>query len=61
MRADVGEYTKQTGRCLLLKGFFKHPSHKIAILMQEIKKIDRAFNASQTQENNVGVNIQICF
>jgi hypothetical protein len=42
---------------LLLKGFFKQPSHKIAILMQEIKKIDRAFNASQTKENNVGVNI----
>jgi hypothetical protein len=40
---------------LLLKGFFKQPSHKIALLMQEIKKIDRTFNASQTEENDVGV------
>jgi hypothetical protein len=46
---------------LLLKGFFKQMSHKIAILMQEIKKIDRTFNVSQTEENNVGVNMSICF
>ncbi len=42
---------------LLLKGFFKQPSHKIAILMQEINKIDRAFNASQTEETDVGMNM----